>query len=145
MNKTPTFSGEVVKRILWLALAMAVALLASTGPAAATDGNLTQEYSTCLNQSNGVTAEMTNCILAETARQDAKLNERYKKLISKLSKQRQTALIEAQRAWIRFRDANCGFYDDPEGGSAARLIANECFLKAIVDRAEELKLLTSDE
>ena len=88
---------------------------------------------------------MTNCILAETNRQDAKLNEQYKKLISKLSVQRQTALIEAQRAWIRFRDANCGFYNDPEGGTAAQLVAHECFLKAVVDRAEELKLLTSDE
>ena len=106
---------------------------------------MTQEYSQCLDRSSGVTAEMTNCILAETTRQDAKLNERFKKLILKLSKQRQTAVIEAQRAWIRFRDANCGFYNDPEGGTAAQLIAHECFLRAVVDRAEELKLLTSDE
>src|SRR5262249_21766542 len=50
----------------------------------AVDREMTQEYSTCLGKSNGVTIEMINCILAETIRQDARLKENYKKLISKL-------------------------------------------------------------
>ena len=58
--------------------------------------------------------------------------------------ERKNALVEAQRAWIKFRDANCGFYADPEGGSAARMIANECFLNATADRAKELRLLADD-
>jgi uncharacterized protein YecT (DUF1311 family) len=77
-------------------------------------------------------------------RQDARLNENYKKLISKLPTERKNALVEAQRAWIKFRDANCGFYADPEGGSAARMTANECFLNATADRAKELRLLADD-
>ena len=85
----------------------------------AADREMTQEYATCLGKSNGVTIEMINCILAETRRQDARLNENYKRLISRLATARKNALVEAQRAWIRFRDANCGFYADPEGGSAA--------------------------
>src|ERR1700751_2469918 len=97
---------------------------------AAADREMTQEYSTCLEKSNGVTIEMINCILAETIRQDARLNENYKRLISKLATERKNALVEAQRAWIRFRDANCGFYADPEGGSAARVAATECFLNS---------------
>ena len=87
---------------------------------------------------------MINCMLAETGRQDARLNENYKRLLSKLGAERKNALIEAQRAWIRFRDANCGFYAVPEGGSAAAMAANECFLNATADRAKELQLLTSD-
>jgi uncharacterized protein YecT (DUF1311 family) len=110
----------------------------------AADREMTQEYSTCLGKSNGVTIEMINCILAETMRQDARLNENYKKLISKLPTERKNALVGAQRAWIKFRDANCGFYADPEGGSAARMIANECFLNATADRAKELRLLADD-
>jgi uncharacterized protein YecT (DUF1311 family) len=98
---------------------------------------MTQEYSTCVGKSNGVTIEMINCILAETMRQDARL-------ISKLPTERKNALVEAQRAWIKFRDANCGFYADPEGGSAARMTANECFLNATADRAKELRLLADD-
>jgi len=110
----------------------------------AADREMTQEYSTCLGKSNGVTIEMINCILAETMRQDARLNENYKRLISKLPTERKNALVEAQRAWIKFRDANCGFYTDPEGGSAARVTANECFLNATADRAKELRLLADD-
>jgi uncharacterized protein YecT (DUF1311 family) len=60
---------------------------------------MTQEYSTCLGKSNGVTIEIINCILAETRRQDARLNENYKRLISKLPTERKNALVEAQRAW----------------------------------------------
>jgi uncharacterized protein YecT (DUF1311 family) len=110
----------------------------------AADREMTQEYSTCLGKSNGITIEMINCILAETMRQDARLNENYKKLISKLPTERKNALVEAQRAWIKFRDANCGFYADPEGGSAARMTANQCFLNATADRAKELRLLADD-
>src|SRR5262249_54513764 len=110
----------------------------------AEDREMTQEYSTCLGKSNGVTIEMINCILAETMRQDARLNENYKKLISKLPTERKNALVEAQRAWIKFRDTNCGFYADPQGGSAARMTANECFLNATADRAKELRLLADD-
>ena len=87
---------------------------------------------------------MISCVLAETTRQDAQLNEQYKKLMSKLSDERSKALIEAQRAWIRFRDANCGFYNDPQGGSAAQLSSHECFLNVIADRVKELKLLLVD-
>jgi uncharacterized protein YecT (DUF1311 family) len=121
-----------------------LALFLSSPPVAAADREMTQEYSTCIAQSNGVTVEMINCILAETGRQDARLNENYKRLLSKLGTERKNTLIEAQRAWIKFRDANCGFYADPEGGSAARMAANECFLNATVDRAKELQLLTND-
>ena len=117
----------------------------STPLAAAADREMTQEYLTCLEKSNGVTVEMNNCILAETRRQDARLNENYKRLISRLATERKKALVEAQRAWIKFRDANCGFYADPEGGSAARVTANECFLNATADRAKELRLLTNDQ
>ena len=109
------------------------------------DREISQEYSTCLEQSNGVTSEMINCILAETVRQDARLNENYKRLLSKLATERKNTLIEAQRAWIKFRDANCGFYADPKGGSAARMAANECILNATAHRAKELRLLADSE
>ena len=121
-----------------------LAIFLSSRPVAAADREVTQAYSTCIAQSNGVTAQMINCMLAETGRQDARLNENYKRLLSKLGTERKNALIEAQRAWIRFRDANCGFYADPEGGSAAAMAANECFLNATADRAKELQLLTGD-
>jgi uncharacterized protein YecT (DUF1311 family) len=76
----------------------------------------------------------------ETKQQDARLNENYKRLMSKLSEERKKAFLEAQRAWIRFRDANCTFWDDPAGGQSAAVTAKECILTMTADRASELEL-----
>lgn len=109
--------------------------------AAENNRELSHEYLACLYKANGVTFAMIDCIAAETSRQDTRLNENYKTLTSKVSPKRKQPLLDAQRAWIRFRDANCKFYGDPEGGTSARLSANECLLNATADRAKELKLL----
>ena len=142
----PKFESNIANGRIWTRKVTVISLVLFLGSplVAAADREMTQEYSTCLAQSNGVTLEMINCILAETRRQDARLNENFKKLISELGTERKKALVEAQRAWIKFRDTNCGFYADPEGGSAARMAANECILDSTVDRAKELQLLTSD-
>lgn len=85
-----------------------------TPAVAAADNEMSQEYLTCIDKSNGVTSEMLDCISAELMRQDARLNEiYYKRLMSKLSAKRKEGLREAQRAWVKFRDANCRFYYDP--------------------------------
>ena len=81
--------------------------LLNAPPLAAADSEMTQEYSTGMDKSKGNTTEMTECIRAETARQDARLNENYKRLTSKLSAKRKNMLLEAQRAWVKFREANC--------------------------------------
>src|SRR5262245_60563086 len=116
-----------------------VAYFLGTGLAAATDRELRQEYSTCLDKAGGVTFALIDCIVAETTRQDIHLNGNYKSLSFKISPKRKKALVDAQRAWTRFRDANCQFYGDPEGGTSARLSANECILNTTADRAKELK------
>src|SRR5262245_22070713 len=140
---------NALKRLLWrrksgTVLVMAAAVLVSA-QVAAIGRELTEEFSKCLNQANGVSSEIINCVLAETIRQDAQLNDQYKKLMTKLSEEGSKALIEAQRAWIRFRDTNCGLYNDPQAGSIAQLTSHECFLNAITDRAKELKLLIIDQ
>jgi uncharacterized protein YecT (DUF1311 family) len=120
-------------------------LLLSTPALAAADSDMTKEYLACMDKAKGVTAEMIDCISAETARQDARLNANYKKLMLKLSAKRKKTLLEAQRTWIKFRDLNCELYYDPDGGTAARLAGSDCFLQATADRAKELKNLTNDE
>jgi uncharacterized protein YecT (DUF1311 family) len=121
---------------------LGIAYFLGTSIAAAENNReLTQEYLTCLDKANGVTFSMIDCIVAETSRQDNQLNANYKRLTSKISPKRKEALLNAQRAWIRFRESNCNFYGDPEGGTSARLSANECLLNATADRAKELKLL----
>jgi uncharacterized protein YecT (DUF1311 family) len=126
-------------------LLIVLALVLSTPALSAADSDMTQEYLTCMDKSKGVTSEMIDCMSVETARQDTRLNENYKRLMSKVSAKRKKTLLEAQRAWIKFRDLNCEFYYDPDGGTAARLAGNDCFLQATADRAKELKNLTNDQ
>jgi hypothetical protein len=63
-------------------LLIVLALVLSTPALAAADSDMTQEYLTCMDKSKGVTSEMIDCMSAETARQDARLNENYKRLIA---------------------------------------------------------------
>jgi uncharacterized protein YecT (DUF1311 family) len=59
--------------------------------------------------------------------------------MSGLSAERKKQLQEAQRLWLKYRKANCDFYYDPDGGSIARVNANDCFMSAIATRAKELE------
>ncbi len=108
----------------------------------AQDAGLSKQFNTCMDKSGGVTQSMVECIGAETQRQDARLNKVYKALAANLSPERKKQLQEAQRAWIKFRDANCGFYYDPDGGSMARVSANDCVMTMTSNRAKELENLT---
>jgi uncharacterized protein YecT (DUF1311 family) len=145
MTPARTFRTGPVARRTNQGVLIAFGLLLNTPALAAAENEMSQEYLVCMDKSNGVTGEMLDCISAELARQDARLNESYKRLLSKLSAKRKEGLLEAQRAWIKFRDANCNFYYDPEGGSAAHLAGNGCVLNATADRATELRNLTTDE
>ena len=99
------------------------------------------QFKTCMDKSGGVTIEMIDCMNAELKIQDSKLNANYKALLASLSEPRKKDFIEAQRAWLRYRELNCKFYLDPEGGSLARIEANDCFLRLTAERATELKSL----
>lgn len=59
--------------------------------------------------------------------------------MAQLSPARNKELQAAQRAWIKFRDANCNFYADPEGGTMATVSSNDCFMLATASRAKELE------
>ncbi len=124
----------------WLTVAVAAAVLVAFAcPAWADDPGLSSEYSTCMDRSGGVTVKMIDCISAEMKRQDARLNKAYKELRAQLSPQRKNGLRDVQRLWIKYRDANCGFHADPDGGSYARVMGNKCMLRMTAARAKELE------
>lgn len=104
-----------------------------------------QAYHDCMDNSSGATYEMLDCIGAEYEYQDALLNTAYKKLMRNLSAERKKTLKQAQKAWIQFRDGNCSFYYDPEGGSLARIMGNDCSMRMTAERAKELDELSSME
>lgn len=116
-------------------------LLGACSFAHANEELYTSRFSACMDRSGGVTIEMLDCIAEELTTQDARLNEAYKTLRSQMSSERKKALQAAQRLWIQYRDANCAFYYDPEGGSLHRVMANECMLQETAQRAKELETL----
>ena len=50
--------------------------------------------------------------------------------MAELMPPRKAQLQTAPRAWINYRGANCAFYDDPDGGTLARVNANACMMTA---------------
>lgn len=131
----------MISRKSWVAgLALCcLAWTAAAGEAGLSRPGLSRQFSACMDKSGGVTASMLDCIGAETKHQDARLNQAYKEVMAQLAPARKRQLQEAQRLWIRFRDANCNFYADPDGGTLATVNANECFMAATAARARELE------
>ena len=111
---------------------------------AAQDIGLTKQFSNCMDKSNGVTSSMIDCLESESKRQGTRLNKAYKELSNQLSPQRKKQLEIAQGAWVTYRDENCEFYDDPEGGTMATVNANDCFMSATATRAKELETLSGN-
>lgn len=109
--------------------------------AAAQDIGLTKQFSNCMDKSNGVTSNMIDCMEAESKRQSGRMNRAYKELTDQVSAQRKKQLQLAQDAWVAYRDENCEFYYDPDGGTIAAVNANDCFMSATAARAKELETL----
>lgn len=106
------------------------------------DSKISQQYTACMNKASS-TMGMVQCTSAEIARQDARLNKAYNALMSKQSKTRKQELQTAQRLWIKYRDANCKFYVDPNGGSIAQVKAANCVMNETANRATELENLAA--
>jgi uncharacterized protein YecT (DUF1311 family) len=104
----------------------------------ADDKLLSKRFGACMDGSGGVTATMLNCVAAETQAQDKALNANYTMLLKRTAPSRKPSLQEAQRAWIKYRDLNCGFYADPDGGTSAGVDAASCVMQMTADRAKEL-------
>ena len=88
-----------------------------------------KSYATCLEKAGGATFAMQDCISEELERQDRRLNGAYKVLMDSLPEKRKAQLRDAQRKWIEFRDANCEFYYDPQGGSESWSRSSEQFFR----------------
>ena len=107
--------------------------------AQADDHALSKQFTVCMDKAGGVTTGMVECIAAETKRQDVRLNKAYKNLMSTLDITRKKELQDTQRLWMKYRDANCKFYYDPDGGSIVRVTSAGCFMDMTAQRADELE------
>lgn len=138
-----------------MTLRAALVLLVTTAiaaPAAAQvsskqiQARLTPAYAKCMASPDGQsTVGMIDCIGQELKLQDARLNAAYRKAMMGLTPGEKERLKAAQRAWVAFRDADCGALEDPEQwGSISRINANQCALDRTIARTVELEHFPPD-
>ncbi|MCK9802210.1 lysozyme inhibitor LprI family protein [Pseudomonas sp. MAFF 302030] len=95
------------------------------------------------NCDNAVTqGDMNQCAAQQYKAADKELNARYQQINQRLKEQPEIKkqLVGAQRAWVAFRDAECGFSaSGVEGGSVYPLVYSNCTTALTKVRVEQLK------
>ncbi len=125
-----------MKPIKHLVLVIAFTAL-SLGVSAAEDG-YSHTYTSCMDATNGVTANMLNCMFTESEQQDTRLNQSYKAAMQVLGMELQAQLRDTQRLWIKFRDADCALLGSLTGGTIDSVNRASCFLDMTTKRADDL-------
>lgn len=90
-----------------------------------------------LGECVGSTPEMVDCLMAQHAHWDKQLTIAYQQAMKDANPTGKDKLREAERAWIKYRDANCAYYAAGEG-SIARINEVACLRDMTKARAEEL-------
>ena len=85
----------------------------------------------------GSTPEMVDCLMAQHAHWDKELTIAYQRAMKDAVPAQKEKLRDAERAWIKYRDANCDYYAAGEG-TIARIDAAVCLRDMTEKRAKEL-------
>ncbi len=119
-------------------LACLSAILVTCAPAPVLADWYEGDYQRCANEVS--TADIVECVGGLYDQWDARLNAAYRAAIEPLEGERRSRFRDVQRAWIAYRDANCGYYGTGEGTIAA-IDGNVCMFALTRDRALELEML----
>ena len=97
-------------------------------------------------------AELNECFHKRYQQADRALNAQWPKTVeaarrldkamAELRKPAFDRLLNAQRAWLRYRDETCGWVHDGFGGSIAPMNYYACLADMTVARTKELELLS---
>jgi uncharacterized protein YecT (DUF1311 family) len=99
-------------------------------------------HSQQLNCTNSQTQlEMNQCAAKAAQNADRELNRVYKLVQAKYRGSRlEPQLVDAQLAWIRFRDLKCRFASNRyKGGSIAPMVYSRCLERTTRQQTDELK------
>jgi uncharacterized protein YecT (DUF1311 family) len=124
-----------------IAAVVATTIVAAAPGRAEDQSKYSPAFQPCLDKANGVTTDMVNCIGIEIEVQDKRLNAAYKAAMAKQNSARKKELQNVQRLWVQYRDANCGFAFDPDGGTMAHIETTNCVLAMTEERADELEAI----
>jgi uncharacterized protein YecT (DUF1311 family) len=96
-------------------------------------------YDACITETLGVVPKQQDCADAEYTYQDGRLNRDYKTLLATLEHDDRQAAIEAQRAWLRFRDKDCAARAGRFGSDAGPTTQSTCLMESTAHRAQQLE------
>jgi uncharacterized protein YecT (DUF1311 family) len=122
-------------------LALAIALAAGSVDHAAAAEVWAPDQNSCNDQPNTIAA--VECLEGRLTVWKARLNQAWKALSVALqsdpgSKPRVPLLNAAQTEWVKYRDANCGFYGSEEG-TIRQIDGAYCMVEMTQNRAIELQ------
>lgn len=87
---------------------------------------------------DGSTPEIVDCLMAQRAHWDKELTIAYQEAMKNAQPAQKIKLRDAERAWIKYRDANCAYYLAGEG-TIARVNAAACLRDMTKRRTRDLK------
>ncbi|MEN4909956.1 lysozyme inhibitor LprI family protein [Rahnella bonaserana] len=85
--------------------------------------------------------ELNDCAAQSYKNADREMNTAYKKVMDTLksSPEKSKALLQAQRAWLKFRDADCAFLNSNSvGGSINAMNGALCLSELTTERTNSL-------
>ncbi|KWA82725.1 hypothetical protein WL29_26285 [Burkholderia ubonensis] len=100
----------------------------------------THAQANCANAADQ--ASMSACAERAYRKSDAELNRAYEAVTARVRANRPLAekLVSAQRAWVAYRDAECGFSSaGAEGGSVHPMVVSMCLDDLTKARTESLQ------
>lgn len=105
---------------------------------AATLNEIAQRQPNCNNPRSDI--EIKECIRLRYEAADRRLNDVYKQLLSKLSREERSLLAEEQQRWIQLKENNCEFeVYESRGASGYRGFLNQCLERMTKQRTAELE------
>lgn len=116
-----------------------------SGATRAPTGEPRESYEQCLNASGGDTWDMQNCIEGEWDYQYSRLTNTYQELKKMLPERQSFQLSGEQKKWLSdlWSDEKCK-WDAATEGQAQRIAANDCALRKVVRRADDLERRMDD-
>jgi uncharacterized protein YecT (DUF1311 family) len=123
------------------AIAPSVTANAHPSPTANTESPLANNPSSASCENAQTQAQINQCAGSEASSADAKLNQVYRQLRTKLKgSSQEQRLINAQQKWIAFRDADCKYAENQyEGGSFAPAARAFCITNLTQQRTKDLQ------
>ena len=126
-----------MKSLFSAALAMAIAAPALPALAQQIDVG-DARYRDCFDEARDDSA-MRACGDEWIAREETALNAAWRALLPLIDGDRRAALLEEQRAWVRFKDLSCAYLTDYYGSMAPNVFFARCRARILAERTAELR------